>query len=62
MCEMVNDNEGREPDMRRIRDGLKVDAIAAAVSGLLGGMVSDTSASNVALSKTSDEATADEND
>jgi xanthine permease XanP len=53
MCEMVNDDEWREPDMRRIGDGLTADSIAVAVSGLLGGVASDTSASNVALSKAS---------
>ena len=53
MCEMVNDDEWRKPDMRRIGDGLMADSIAVAVSGLLGGLASDTSASNVALSKAS---------
>jgi xanthine permease XanP len=53
MCEMINDDEWREPNMRRIGDGLTADSIAVAVSGLLGGMASDTSASNVALSKAS---------
>jgi NCS2 family nucleobase:cation symporter-2 len=53
MCEMVNDDEWKEPDMRRIGDGLVADSISVAVSGVLGGMASDTSASNVALSKAS---------
>jgi NCS2 family nucleobase:cation symporter-2 len=53
MCEMVNDDEWKEPDMRRIGDGLTADSISVAVSGLLGGMASDTSASNVALSRAS---------
>ncbi len=53
MCEMVNDDEWKEPDMRRIGDGLMADSISVAVSGVLGGVASDTSASNVALSKAS---------
>jgi xanthine permease XanP len=53
MCEMVNDEEWKEPDMRRVGNGLTADAITVTVSGLLGGMASDTSASNVALSKAS---------
>ncbi len=53
MCQMVNDDEWKEPEMRRIGDGLMADSISVAVSGVLGGMASDTSASNVALSKAS---------
>ncbi len=50
LCEKVNDDEWREPDMHRISGGLVADSICVAASGLLGGVASDTSASNVALS------------
>lgn len=50
MAEKVNDAEWKEPDLDRIGGGLMADSVAVAVSGLLGGMASDTSASNVALS------------
>ncbi len=53
MCEKVNDEEWREADMPRIANGLTADAISVGVSGLLGGVASDTSASNVALSSAS---------
>ena len=50
MCEKVNDADWKEPDLERIGGGLLADSVAVTVSGLLGGMASDTSASNVALS------------
>jgi NCS2 family nucleobase:cation symporter-2 len=50
MCEKVNDANWKEPDLDRISGGLLADSAAVTVSGLLGGMASDTSASNVALS------------
>ncbi len=50
MCEKVNDEAWREPDMKRIGRGLLADSIAVTVSGLIGGLASDSSASNVALS------------
>jgi NCS2 family nucleobase:cation symporter-2 len=50
MCEKVNDAEWRAPDIRRVGNGLMADGACVAVSGLIGGMASDTSASNVALS------------
>jgi NCS2 family nucleobase:cation symporter-2 len=53
MCEKVNDDEWKEPDMKRIANGLTADSICVTVSGLLGGVASDTSASNVALSSAS---------
>ncbi len=53
LCEKVNDDNWAEPDIRRIGDGLMADAICVTASGLLGGMASDTSASNVALSAAS---------
>jgi len=53
MCEKVNDAEWKEPDMKRISAGLMADAACVAASGLLGGVASDTSASNVGLSNAS---------
>lgn len=50
LCEKSNDAAWKEPDMRRIGGGLMADAACVTVSGLLGGMASDTSASNVSLS------------
>ena len=53
MCEKVNDTEWKQPDTRRIGNGLVADAFCVTASGLLGGMASDTSASNVAFSAAS---------
>jgi xanthine permease XanP len=53
MCEKVNDEDWKRPDIGRIGGGLMADAIAVTVSGLLGGVASDTSASNVSLSSAS---------
>lgn len=53
MCEKVNDTEWSQPDMERIGSGLMADAFCVTISGLLGGMASDTSASNVAFSAAS---------
>ena len=53
MCEKVNDADWKEPDLGRMSGGLLADSLAVTVSGLLGGMASDTSASNVALSSAS---------
>jgi NCS2 family nucleobase:cation symporter-2 len=53
MCEKINDPAWKAPNMRRISNGLLADSISVTSSGLLGGMASDTSASNVALSKAS---------
>jgi len=50
MCEKINDDTWVRPDIARIRGGLVADGIAVTVSGLLGGVASDTSASNVGLS------------
>lgn len=50
LCEKINDPDWREPDMKRIGDGLMADALCVAASGALGGVASDTSASNVAFS------------
>lgn len=53
MCEKVNDDDWKEPYMRRIGGGLLADSLSVTISGLIGGMASDTSASNVALSRAS---------
>lgn len=53
MCEKVNDADWKAPDLERIGGGLLADSMAVIASGLLGGMASDTSASNVALSSAS---------
>ncbi len=53
MCEKVNDDEWTAPDTRRIGNGLVADALCVVTSGLLGGVASDTSASNVAFSSAS---------
>jgi xanthine permease XanP len=53
LCEKVNDENWTEPDIKRIGNGLMADAVCVTASGLLGGMASDTSASNVALSSAS---------
>lgn len=53
MCEKVNDAEWTAPDTRRIGNGLVADSLCVVVSGLLGGVASDTSASNVAFSSAS---------
>lgn len=53
MCEKVNDETWVQPDVKRIGRGLMADSFSVTISGLLGGMASDTSASNVALSNAS---------
>jgi len=53
MCEKVNDDEWTTPNTRRIGNGLVADALCVVTSGLLGGVASDTSASNVAFSSAS---------
>jgi xanthine permease XanP len=53
LCEKINDSTWKAPNMRRISSGLLADSVAVTASGLLGGVASDTSASNVALSKAS---------
>jgi NCS2 family nucleobase:cation symporter-2 len=53
MCEKVNDADWKAPNLERIGNGLLADSAALTVSGLIGGMASDTSASNVGLSTAS---------
>jgi xanthine permease XanP len=50
LCEKVNDPNWKEPDIKRISNGLVADGLCVTASGLIGGMASDTSSSNVALS------------
>lgn len=50
LCEKSNDAGWKEPDMPRISGGLLADSLCVTASGVLGGMASDTSASNVSLS------------
>jgi NCS2 family nucleobase:cation symporter-2 len=53
LCEKVNDRNWSAPDIGRAGDGLVADGLTVVASGLLGGVASDTSASNVALSSAS---------
>src|SRR5262245_23681983 len=53
LCEKVNDDQWSQPNIKRIGDGLMADSFCVTASGLLGGMASDTSASNVSLSSAS---------
>jgi len=53
MCEKINDADWKKPDMKRVGNGLVADGVCVTVSGLIGGMASDTSSSNVALSAAS---------
>jgi xanthine permease XanP len=53
LCEKVNDDDWSAPDIPRAGRGLMADGITVAACGLLGGMASDTSASNVSLSMAS---------
>jgi NCS2 family nucleobase:cation symporter-2 len=50
MCEKVNDDQWTKPDTKRIGGGLMADGIAVTVSGVLGGLATDTSSSNVSFS------------
>jgi NCS2 family nucleobase:cation symporter-2 len=53
LAEKVNNPEWTEPNMSDMQRGLIADGVALASSGVIGGMASDTSSSNVALSGTS---------
>lgn len=53
LCEKVNDEDWKEPDMPRIGRGLTADGLCVTLSGVLGGLPSDTSASNVTFSAAS---------
>lgn len=53
LCEKVNDEAWSAPDMRRIGRGLTADGLCVTMSGVLGGLPSDTSSSNVTFSAAS---------
>lgn len=53
LAEKVNNPDWKEPNMRDMQRGLVADGMALASAGALGGMASDTSSTNVALSGTS---------
>lgn len=53
MAEKINDAQWTRPNIARVGNGLMADACAVTASGLLGGMPTDTSASNVSLSRAS---------
>ena len=53
LCEKVNDDSWTQPDKRNISRGLVADGACVAISGLIGGLASDTSSSNVSLSAAS---------
>lgn len=53
LAEKINNPEWTQPNMRDMQRGLIANGVALAGSGLLGGMASDTSSSNVVLSATS---------
>lgn len=53
LAQRVNDPDWHEPDMVSVQGGLFADGLTVTLSGLLGGLASDTSASNVALSQSS---------
>ena len=50
MCEKLNDDDWKKPDLKRVGSGLMADAVSVTASGLLGGVATDTSSSNVLLS------------
>ena len=50
IAEKFNDDDWRSPNTSKISNGLVADGLALSFSGLIGGMASDTSSSNVALS------------
>lgn len=51
MCEQINDDKWQHSDMKRISGGLMADALSVTISGLLGGIAANTSASNIALTR-----------
>jgi xanthine permease XanP len=53
LAEKVNNPDWKEPNMGDMQRGLVADGIALAGAGALGGMASDTSSTNVALTGTS---------
>lgn len=53
MAEITNDKNWERQNIKRVSNGLMADACAVTASELLGSMATDTSASNVSLSKAS---------
>lgn len=53
MCQTINDADWKEPNMKNLGRGLMADSICVALCGLIGGMASDTTSSNVSLSRAS---------
>jgi NCS2 family nucleobase:cation symporter-2 len=49
-CQKINDEKWSSPDLKNIGKGLFADGLSVTLGGLLGGMATDTSASNVGLS------------
>jgi len=49
-AQKINDADWREPDVRNIGNGLFADGLSVMTAGALGGMATDTSASNVGTS------------
>lgn len=49
-CQKINDDDWKEADMNNIGKGLFAEAIGIMSAGLLGGMATDTSSSNIGLS------------
>jgi len=49
-AQKINDAEWKEPDMKNIGNGLLADSVSVMSSGMLGGVATDTSASNVGMS------------
>ena len=52
-AQKANDDDWREPDMALVSKGIFADSLSVVLSGLLGGMATDTSSSNVGLSQAS---------
>jgi NCS2 family nucleobase:cation symporter-2 len=49
-CQKLSDDEWKEPDLKNVGKGLMASGISVFTCGLLGGVATDTSASNVGLS------------
>ena len=49
-CQKINDEHWKGPNMKNIGKGLFADGLSVSLGGFLGGMATDTSASNVGLS------------
>jgi len=49
-CQKINDEKWSSPDMKNIGKGLFADGLSVTIAGAIGGVATDTSASNVGLS------------